>query len=348
MHVAVNRPDVAPGGIKRPQFRGPLSPRDYTTAKQKAAQTQQRFTYGFLMTYMRDSNYQMFVVSCLSRWWFMLKLIEADWAKYGGPGPSDTVAIIVSGTEGGSAEAVHPGGSTKAYIPKMINLLARTAPFKVQVVPENSEIYADNLWVPGAPEANMRSSVSPTLWTAEASLRLPGVVLQNYLPCALLNVERGVSALSCLLSSRDSSLASKLTQGGFSAPPDQTLVVARFYLCLQYGPPTPPPMQVEEVTRVLKENSLAAFGELLAAGTITAERKAQLDVVRSEKIYIGRLDVVTMKLDGTKRVMQNEADFAQRLQGLGFSVVEAAEYTEEEKAYILETAKVVVLPVGAG
>jgi capsular polysaccharide biosynthesis protein len=70
--------------------------------------------------------------------------------------------------------------------------------------------------------------------------------------------------------------------------------------------------------------------------------------VRSEKIYIGRLDVVTMKLDGTKRVMQNEADFAQRLRGLGFSVVEAAEYTEEEKAYILETAKVVVLPVGAG
>ena len=87
---------------------------------------------------------------------------------------------------------------------------------------------------------------------------------------------------------------------------------------------------------------------MLAAGTITAQRKAQLDVVRSERIYIGRLDVITMKLDGTKRVMQNEVDFMQQLQGLGFSVVEAAEYTEEEKAYIFETAKVVVLPVGAG
>ena len=150
VHVAVNRPDVAPNQIKRPQFRGPLSPQDYNAAKESTMRNQQRFKYAFMMTYMRDSNYQMFVVSCLSRWWFILKLIEADWAKYGGPGPSDTVAVIVSGTEGGSAETKHPGGSTKAYIPKMINLLARTAPFKVQVFPEDSQLYADNLWVPGA------------------------------------------------------------------------------------------------------------------------------------------------------------------------------------------------------
>lgn len=157
VHVAVNRPDTAPGKIKqRTQFRRPLSPRDYTAGKEKAVQTQQRYRYGFLMTYMRDSNYQMFVVDCLSRWWFMLKLIEADWSKYGGPGPSDTVAIIVSGREGGSTEPNHPSGSSKRYIPKMINLLARTAPFKVQVVPEDSEIYLDNLWVPGAPEANIQ------------------------------------------------------------------------------------------------------------------------------------------------------------------------------------------------
>jgi hypothetical protein len=48
-----------------------------------------------------------------------------------------TQSVIVSGTEGGSAETNHPGGSTKAYIPKMINLLARTLPFKIEVVCEN-------------------------------------------------------------------------------------------------------------------------------------------------------------------------------------------------------------------
>jgi hypothetical protein len=60
----------------------------------------------------------------LSRWWFMLQLVQSGWSNQGGPGPGDTVAVIVSGTEGGSAETNHPGGSTKAYIPKMINLLA--------------------------------------------------------------------------------------------------------------------------------------------------------------------------------------------------------------------------------
>ena len=73
----------------------------------------------------------------LSRWWFMLQLVQSGWSNQGGPGPGDTVAVIVSGTEGGSAETNHPGGSTKAYIPKMINLLARTLPFKIEVVCEN-------------------------------------------------------------------------------------------------------------------------------------------------------------------------------------------------------------------
>ena len=54
----------------------------------------------------------------LSRWWFMLQLVQSGWPNQGGPGPGDTVAVIVSGTEGGSAETNHPGGSTKAYIPK--------------------------------------------------------------------------------------------------------------------------------------------------------------------------------------------------------------------------------------
>lgn len=107
-----------------------------------------RFKYAFMLTYERDSNYQMFVVSCLSRWWFMLKLIEADWVKYGGPGPSDTVAVIVAGTAVG-AKQTHHGGSSKGYIRKMIHLLAKTAPFNVEVVPEDTEIFAQNLWIPG-------------------------------------------------------------------------------------------------------------------------------------------------------------------------------------------------------
>ena len=63
MHVAVNRPDVPPGEIQRPNFRSPLSPKNYNQAKVQVVQTKRRFKYAFLMTYMRDSNYQMFVVS---------------------------------------------------------------------------------------------------------------------------------------------------------------------------------------------------------------------------------------------------------------------------------------------
>lgn len=193
MHVAVNRPDLTPNKIKRPTtFRAPLAPRDYNQAKLRVKQTHQRFKYAFLLTYTRDSNYQMFVVSCLSRWWFMLQLVEADWSQYGGPGPSDTVAIIVSGAEGGSAEAKHRGGSTKDYIPNTIRLLAMSLPFQVEVVPEDSEIYADNLWVPGVSEAAVAAKLF-TEWSLKLKLScMPGVVFMNYSPCALRNAERGV------------------------------------------------------------------------------------------------------------------------------------------------------------
>jgi len=63
VHVAVNRPDVPLGAIKRAKFRSPLSPKNYNQAKVQVVQTKRRFKYAFLMTYMRDSNYQMFVVS---------------------------------------------------------------------------------------------------------------------------------------------------------------------------------------------------------------------------------------------------------------------------------------------
>lgn len=63
----------------------------------------------------------------------------------------------------------------------------------------------------------------------------------------------------------------------------------------------------------------------------------------------GRMDVVKLGLDGTKRSLINEAEFAAALkQQLGFSVVNAAELTEQEKAFVFGIASVVVLPLGAG
>lgn len=76
-------------------------------------------------------------------------------------------------------------------------------------------------------------------------------------------------------------------------------------------------------------------------------RRATLDALRKDKIFIGRADVLSQHLDGTKRAMANEGELARALIGIGFSVVEAAEYREEEKAYIFELATTVVLPVGA-
>ena len=266
VHVSVNRPDTAPGGIKRPKFRLPMSPSEYNTAA--ASRTVRHFKWGITLTYARDSNYQMFVVVCLSRWWYVLQLAQSDWGVHGGPGPQDTVAIVVSGSQGGSSEARHPGGSSKAYIGNMVRLLAASLPFKVEVVPEDSTLYFDSLW-------------------------LPGIAAQNYLPCLL------------------------------SA--------------------TPP---ISDVPRTLAANALAAFhaGE----SAIPATRRAVLDGVRKDKVFIGRADVLTQKLDGGKRNCQNEGELAAALGKLGFAVVEAADYTEEEKAYILERAAVVVLPIGAG
>jgi len=115
VHVSADRPDKAPEKQgHRGKFRVRMSPRDYIKFKSTA----RHFKYGFMMTYVRDSNYQMFVVVDLTRWWYLLKLVEARWSSHGGPGSDDTVAIVVSGTDGGSAEKNHsgPGGSSKTYI----------------------------------------------------------------------------------------------------------------------------------------------------------------------------------------------------------------------------------------
>ena len=69
---------------------------------------------------------------------------------------------------------------------------------------------------------------------------------------------------------------------------------------------------VDDVARVLAANSLAAFH----ASNVAAARKATLDGLRKDKIFIGRVDVQTQHLDGTKRTMGNENELATALQGL--------------------------------
>lgn len=145
LHVSANRPDKSIGDQgNRNKFRLPTSPQDYTNIA--AAPSTRRFKYGFIMTYVRDSNYQMFVVNLvispahmlcawsklaarskvaavdlivtalqvvdLSRYWFLLKLVEASWTIPAG----ETLAIVVSGSEGGSAELKHPGVSHTHFI----------------------------------------------------------------------------------------------------------------------------------------------------------------------------------------------------------------------------------------
>ena len=46
--------------------------------------------------------------------------------------------------------------------------------------------------------------------------------------------------------------------------------------------------------------------------------------------------------------MTNEGELTSQLVARGFAAVSAAEYTEQEKAFILSKARMVVLPVGAG
>ena len=65
------------------------------------------------------------------------------------PSRQDTVAVVVSGTDGGSGEKQHPGGSSLAFVANSIALLTSSLPFKVEVVAQDSPIFFDHLWLPG-------------------------------------------------------------------------------------------------------------------------------------------------------------------------------------------------------
>ena len=121
------------------RFRLPILPAQYVA---ESVSPPKRYKHGYMMTYERGSNYQMFVVVNLSRYWFLIKMIGA---KYNIP-RGETLAIVVSVRE---TLSLHQDAAI-SFIENMITLLARTLPFKVEVVPEDSAIYFDELWVPGA------------------------------------------------------------------------------------------------------------------------------------------------------------------------------------------------------
>jgi hypothetical protein len=122
---------------------------------------------------------------------------------------------------------------------------------------------------------------------------------------------------------------------------------------------------ISEVPRTLAANSISAFRNM----ELAPSRRAHLQSVRSGRIYIGRNDVITMKLDGGGRqmvgdfcithyvaksrltcchVQTNFRDLIKHLNMFQFQTVNAAEFSEEEKAYIFQEANVIVLEIGAG
>ena len=115
-------------------------------------------------------------------------------------------------------------------------LLAAALPFKVEVVPQDSELFFDHLW-------------------------LPGMGAQNYLPCVLKPP-----------GAPGSSAASRAAGGVGVAS------------------------AVSDVYRELAAQSLAAFERGRAAGEVSESRLAELRALQSERVYIGRADVMKLKL----------------------------------------------------
>lgn len=63
----------------RDKLRHPVSLAHYRAAATGGEKSVRLFRRGFMMNAHRDTNYQMFVVDSLSRWWYLLKLLKAGW-----------------------------------------------------------------------------------------------------------------------------------------------------------------------------------------------------------------------------------------------------------------------------
>ena len=72
VHASVNRGDLPlehTSHTARKNFRLAMSSDKYASDTNSATSTRQHFKFGFMMTYVRDTNYQMYMVDCVSRWW---------------------------------------------------------------------------------------------------------------------------------------------------------------------------------------------------------------------------------------------------------------------------------------
>jgi hypothetical protein len=46
-----------------------MSSDKYASEAKSATSSGRYFEFGFMMTYVRDTNYQMYMIDCVSRWW---------------------------------------------------------------------------------------------------------------------------------------------------------------------------------------------------------------------------------------------------------------------------------------
>ena len=160
LHASTQRPDQTPSDITRKAHALQwltVTPADHNHMLDEISSTQQQpdgsaaaassaptalqvtgnlgrhFRWGFDMRYSRSSNYQMFMVVCLSRWWYLMRLVEAHKRLLEGdaqlqgqfPGPNDTVAVFVTAE---TAETAATGGGSavndKDYVINTIRLLS--------------------------------------------------------------------------------------------------------------------------------------------------------------------------------------------------------------------------------
>ena len=82
----------------------------------------------------------------------------------------------------------------------------------------------------------------------------------------------------------------------------------------------------------------------------TASRLAEIQRLKSACVatYITRLDVKKKGLDGGARELKDAARLAKDLEGEGFCIVNAADFTTVEKAVLFSETKLAVVELGAG
>jgi hypothetical protein len=162
------RPDQDPdlyrknAGKNRGGLRKPVSQAHYRAAATGGEKSVKMYRRGFVMNYHRDTNYQMFVVSSLTRWWYMLKLLEAGWpTQQDAADGTGTITVVLSGTSGGSLQQYEGKPRAAPYIPEMLQLLTKrwndevaaagagTLRPRLELVAQDGPLFFEELWVPG-------------------------------------------------------------------------------------------------------------------------------------------------------------------------------------------------------